>query len=370
MKIGILIASIGEFGQKGFYNVQEIGLAKALDALFDQVTIYKGIPHNQTYFSEPIDNCKNTSIKLIPCRRIGTNGFIKPRYLDTDIDILIYLSDTQLLVPKIYKWSKMNKVRLLPYIGVLESHSTNSIKRMVIDTLMNRNFTVYRKCHCLVKTPDVESKLRSKKVNNVTICPVGLDLNLLKDDYLNYNIEELKDRYGYLNNEKIILFIGRMTHEKQPIRMVEIFKTLYEKDNSYRLLFIGKGELKEQVLEKIEKGNLSHAVKLIDQIPNADIWELYRIADTFVNLNEQEIFGMAILEAMYYECKVVALKAPGPNFIIEDGISGYLANSDEEILRKIKLELVDIKAIHNRIADNFTWEYTARVISQITKRKT
>lgn len=26
------------------------------------------------------------------------------------------------------------------------------------------------------------------------------------------------------------------------------------------------------------------------------------MADSFVNLNQQEIFGMAILEAMYYGC--------------------------------------------------------------------
>ena len=30
MKIGILITSISNFGQSGFYNSQEIGLAKAL----------------------------------------------------------------------------------------------------------------------------------------------------------------------------------------------------------------------------------------------------------------------------------------------------------------------------------------------------
>ena len=30
MKVGILITSISNFGQKGFYNAQEIGLAKAM----------------------------------------------------------------------------------------------------------------------------------------------------------------------------------------------------------------------------------------------------------------------------------------------------------------------------------------------------
>ena len=41
MKIGLLITSIGSFGKKGYYNAQEIGLAKALDSLVDEVRVYK-----------------------------------------------------------------------------------------------------------------------------------------------------------------------------------------------------------------------------------------------------------------------------------------------------------------------------------------
>ena len=44
MRIGLLITSIGNFGQKGFYNAQEIGLAKELDKLFDEVIVYKAVP--------------------------------------------------------------------------------------------------------------------------------------------------------------------------------------------------------------------------------------------------------------------------------------------------------------------------------------
>ena len=47
MRIGLLITSIGNFGQKGFYNAQEIGLAKELDKLFDEVIVYKAIPEDQ-----------------------------------------------------------------------------------------------------------------------------------------------------------------------------------------------------------------------------------------------------------------------------------------------------------------------------------
>lgn len=51
MRIGLLITSIGNFGQKGFYNAQEIGLAKELDKLFDEVIVYKAVSDSQTQTS-------------------------------------------------------------------------------------------------------------------------------------------------------------------------------------------------------------------------------------------------------------------------------------------------------------------------------
>ncbi len=111
--------------------------------------------------------------------------------------------------------------------------------------------------------------------------------------------------------------IGRMIDEKQPVRMIDILAKIREKDTSYKLLMVGTGELKTAVEDRIEKFNLQDIVQVVERIPNSDIWELYRLAGAFVNLNQQEIFGMAILEAMYYGCKVVAWKAPGPNLIIK-----------------------------------------------------
>lgn len=62
-------------------------------------------------------------------------------------------------------------------------------------------------------------------------------------------------------------------------------------------------KLKTAVEARIEKLDLQDVVQLVENIPNSDIWELYRLADAFLNLNLQEIFGMAILKAMHYGCK-------------------------------------------------------------------
>ena len=118
--------------------------------------------------------------------------------------------------------------------------------------------------------------------------------------------------------------------------------------------------MKPAVEDRIEKLNLQDVVQIVERIPNSDIWELYRLADAFVNLNQQEIFGMAILEAMYYGCKVVAWKAPGPNLIIENGRSGWLTESNEEVIERI-LDTTDVGEVaHRSVLSEFTWESSAK----------
>lgn len=364
MKIGLLMTSIGNFGLKNYYNSQEIGLAKALDKIFDEVKVYKLISSDDKECTEKIKDCSNATIYMIPARKIGSSGFLNLSILDKNLDILIYFSDTQIALPKVFNWAKINKVKFLPYIGTLKSHSVSNVKRILINLWGKRNLKIYKKSHCLVKTYSIEKKLRNMGVKYITVAPVGLDTSLLYLDYAAHPVDKLKLKYGFNTEDKIILFIGRLTKEKQPFRMLDIFSQLVLADKNYRLLIVGTGELKEQMLTCINKSNYENKVKILNRIPNCNIWELYRICDVFVNLNQHEIFGMAILEAMYYECKVVAWNAPGPNMIIEDGISGYLSDSNAGIINAVIHKSLNREMASKRISEHFIWDITAEKIKK------
>ncbi len=84
-------------------------------------------------------------------------------------------------------------------------------------------------------------------------------------------------------------------------------------------------------------------------------------------MNQQEIFGMAILEAMYYGCKVVVWKAPGPELIIEDGVSGYLVDSNTSVVNKMMETNYTLEKGKQRVLENFTWDNMAkRVFALVT----
>ena len=77
---------------------------------------------------------------------------------------------------------------------------------------------------------------------------------------------------------------------------------------------------------------------------------------------------MAILEAMYYGCKVVAWKAPGPDFIIENGISGWIVENEEQLLCRVLEENEESRSdfmivnARKRIIRDFTWDSTVQKI--------
>lgn len=365
MRIGILVTSPGKYEKKGFYNTQEMGLAKAMDPYFDEIKVYKLISDIPGNYLECIEGCNASSIQFVYAKKIGSSGIINVNILDHTLDVLIYFSDTQFAVPKVYRWAKKNGISFFPYIGVAESHSENKLIRKILDGLFVRNINIYKKCYCLAKTPNVEEKLKQLGIRRSIVAPVGLDISLLKSNYEKCKKDELKKVYGYKKDEKVLLFIARMVKEKEPERMVNIFAELVKRDKSYRLLMVGSGPLEAKVVKLAESRGIIDKIQWINRIPNRDIWKLYRMSDVYINLNPVEIFGMALLEAMYYECKVIAWKAPGPSYIVENGESGWLVESNEDAVKKIMdNKELGLKA-HQRVISDFTWDKTADVIRKV-----
>lgn len=371
MNVGILITSISNFGKKGYYNSQEIGLAKAFSPIVDKVEVYKLIAFEEDSSArdEQLEGYTNAIVHYIPAKHFGINGFVDTNKLDNVLDALIHFSDTQFSVPKVYKWCKKKNISYIPYIGVVESHSTSKFKQLITNVMFRRNLSIYKRISCCVKTPVVGKRLSDLGVSSTTVTPVGLDLSLVNCRYKDIGKNDIKAKFGYLESEHVILYIGRFIEEKRPIETVQVFDAIYRKDSSYRLLMVGTGPLKDDILKLLTYLDLKAVVTLVDSIPNNEIWELYCLSDCFMNMNKQEIFGMAILEAMYYGCTVVARSAPGPNLIVENSVSGWIVNTDDEICSAVLMNSDFSDRAHERILDKFTWESTARKMKAVIEEK-
>lgn len=330
MKIGLITLSRIETNQNKYYNAQDLGLAKALSGKGNQVLIYR-----LTKDVTKIEQEGEIQIKYHKVNGLGKQSLCKFKFLDAELDRLICFSDNQISFSTLCKWCNQKTVLLMPYVGVLQSNSSNKLIQLITNALVNRNIKRYRMMKVYGKTPDVLQQLASKKVEETTLVPVCLNEDLLKKNYEKYNKIELRQKYGYGKEDNILFFIGRLDVEKEPVEMIEVLANVRKKDGSWKLLMVGKGPLEEEVHRRIQRLYLHEYVKWIPQISNQEVWELYCLCDCFVNLNRHEIYGMSILEALYYRCPVIAMNAPGPAYILKDGEMGDLCEEIEKLENEI-----------------------------------
>ena len=98
---------------------------------------------------------------------------------------------------------------------------------------------------------------------SIYIVPLGIDTQVFRP-------ESIKKRAG---SSLRILSVSRLTEEKDPMTMAEGVSEAARRGLSLKVIIIGRGDLREQVENKIKKYTLSY--EHIDQIPQLQLPDYY-----------------------------------------------------------------------------------------------
>ena len=128
------------------------------------------------------------------------------------------------------------------------------------------------------------------------------------------NIRERVRKELKLKNSYVVGFVGRLSHQKNLFRLLDIFKNLCTiKDNAY-LLLVGDGEQRKQLEEYACDLNIKNKLSFLGKVNNVN--EIMMGMDVFLMPSLYEGLPVVIVEAQAtgLTC-VISDRVPAPNLI-------------------------------------------------------
>ncbi|ATA74634.1 MULTISPECIES: glycosyltransferase family 4 protein [Capnocytophaga] len=124
--------------------------------------------------------------------------------------------------------------------------------------------------------------------------------------------------------ENIILSVGRLSHEKNFVYLINTLQNVLKNNPSWKLVIVGdKGNDSDNIYQTIHKLELNEQV-LISPF-TTDIISKYLSASIYVLVSKYEGFPMVLVEAKYFGLPIVAHNCnTGPSEIINNEIDGLL----------------------------------------------
>jgi glycosyltransferase involved in cell wall biosynthesis len=120
-------------------------------------------------------------------------------------------------------------------------------------------------------------------------------------------------------NNKNVLWIGRVSQEKNPLDAIEAFKIIVSEEPAARLLFVGDGKTPvamKEVKDMIAKANLGDSVTLYGF--QKTVGDFYSMASVMMVTSAYEGFPMALAESKVYGVPVVMYDLPYLEMVRDD----------------------------------------------------
>ena len=217
----------------------------------------------------------------------------------------------------------------------------------------------------------------------INVIPNGINLtnfNGIERDY------EFRRQYAS-DNEKIILYMGRLVYEKGIQHLISAMPKILNGYNDAKLIIAGKGGMTDELKAQAEALGISNKVYFTGYLNAKQVQKMYKCADVAVFPSTYEPFGIVALEAMLAGVPTVVSDVGGLDEIVEHGVTGmksYAGNSnsiadsilallyDHQLAAKVsKNAKAKVKELYNwnKIAQDTHFTYQKAICQTMAERQ-
>lgn len=368
----MIFRTIGSYLDCDSYNCQELGLAKALTRKGFRVSLIMAGRKSKCTKRDVCGKVVNVyylaykSVTQVLCIFDGWKellGELKPDVIQVH-EIGMYMSYL------VSCWAKQRNVRCVLVQGNYNTTQKPVLKQL--ECLFNSTFgrMVLKNVSGIgCKTKAAAEYVSRYSCKPMILTPVGLDENKFVGCPLESDFRECYNFTG----KNVLLYVGKMEQRRNPMFLLDLMNML---SNEYVLVMVGDGPLLEQVRERVQTENVQN-VLVLGKMKQEELPSIYAASDVFLLASSYEIFGMVIMESMYFGTPVVSTSTAGADTLVDDStgrvikgldLDAWKRNVEDVCSNKDNLSQMRVNC-QKKIRDKYVWDKASDMFEQLYQQE-
>jgi L-malate glycosyltransferase len=193
------------------------------------------------------------------------------------------------------------------------------------------SFALLRKRHAVIvsvdeSTRDYYCSRHPRLVDSMRVIPVGVDINKFRP----MSKVEVRKKHGFPEDEKIVMYVGRLAVEKNLLFLVRAFALLKNQMQEVRLVLIGDGTERANIECEAKRLGIERHIFLYGKVAYKEMPEIINCADVIALCSHHEGSPHIFREAVACKIPIVSTRIGDAEKIIISSNIGRISNSDEK----------------------------------------
>ncbi len=190
-------------------------------------------------------------------------------------------------------------------------------------------------------------KMKVKKP--IYVLPNCIDLKLFYKD--RSGAVELRKKYNIKPEAKVLIFVGRLSREKNLIFSLRALAEILKKRKDVIFLLVGSGYQMDELKKTAANLGVAENVRFTGFIPHDEVAPYYNASDVFIMASLSEIMPLTVLEAAACGLPIVVLDDAAFYDTVFEGGNGFRVKEQKpEAFAEKALRLLNDEALYEKFS--------------------